>query len=61
MTRIDALTRETRQFAVGHRPLALGVKGNQLWIFVAQSAEEARARVTGSRIVEGVTPGDPSG
>ena len=59
VTRIDALTRETRQFMVGHRPLALAVKADRLWVFVAQSAEEARARVTGSRVVEAVTPGDP--
>ena len=59
VTRIDALTRETRQFAVGHRPLALGVEKGRLWVFLAQSADEARARINGSRIVEAVTPGDP--
>jgi ABC-type transport system substrate-binding protein/class 3 adenylate cyclase/tRNA A-37 threonylcarbamoyl transferase component Bud32/streptogramin lyase len=59
VTRINALTRETRQFSVGHRPLALGVAAGRLWVFVGQSAEEARARITGSRVVEAVTPGDP--
>ena len=59
VTRVDALTQETRQFDVGHRPLALGVTGSRLWVFVGQSAKDARARITGSRIVEAVTPGDP--
>ena len=59
VTRIDAQTRETRQFAVGHRPLALGIAGDRLWVFVGQSADEARARITGSRVLDAVTPGDP--
>jgi ABC-type transport system substrate-binding protein/class 3 adenylate cyclase/tRNA A-37 threonylcarbamoyl transferase component Bud32 len=59
VTRIDALTRQTRQYAVGHRPLALGVESGRLWVFVGQSAEEARARITGSHVVDAVTPGDP--
>jgi ABC-type transport system substrate-binding protein len=59
VTRIDAQTRETRQFAVGHRPLALGIAGDRLWVFVGQSADEARARITGSRVLAAVTPGDP--
>ena len=59
VTRIDALTHQTRQYAVGHRPLALGVESGRLWVFVGQSAEEARARITGSHVVAAVTPGDP--
>ncbi|MDX6573048.1 MAG: hypothetical protein QOC86_2204 [Gaiellales bacterium] len=59
VTRIDAATQQTRQYAVGHRPLAIGIRSGRLWVFAAQSAEEARARITGSRVVEAVTPGDP--
>jgi ABC-type transport system substrate-binding protein/class 3 adenylate cyclase/tRNA A-37 threonylcarbamoyl transferase component Bud32 len=59
VTRINAFTQETRQFDVGHRPLGVGVTGSHLWVFVGQSAKDAHARITGSRVVEAVTPGDP--
>jgi ABC-type transport system substrate-binding protein/class 3 adenylate cyclase/tRNA A-37 threonylcarbamoyl transferase component Bud32/streptogramin lyase len=61
VTRISALTGATRQFAVGHRPLALTVRKGKLWVFLGQSASDARARITGSRVVEAVVPGEPFG
>jgi ABC-type transport system substrate-binding protein/class 3 adenylate cyclase/tRNA A-37 threonylcarbamoyl transferase component Bud32 len=59
VTRIDPQTNATRQYRTGHRPSAIGVRGDEVWVYLDLSAADARARITGKKIVTAVSSGDP--
>jgi len=59
ITRIDPSTGRTRTFRTRHRPVAIGVTGREVWVFVGLGAADARARLAGSNVVRAAAVGDP--
>jgi serine/threonine-protein kinase len=59
VTRIDAETDRTATFDVGHRPLGLAVVKAHVLVSLGLSAEDARSRIVGSRVLTVAVPGDP--
>ena len=61
VTRLDPGTDETTTFDVGHRPLGLAVANDRVWVSLGLSAEDARSRIVGSRVLTAAVLGDPLG
>ena len=59
VTRIDPETDRTTTIEVGHRALGLAVAGDRVWVSLGLSAEDALARIVGSRVLTAAVVGDP--
>ena len=59
VTRIDPESDRTTTIEVGHRRLGLAVAGDRVWVSLGLSAEDARARIVGSRVLTAAVVGDP--
>jgi serine/threonine-protein kinase len=59
VTRIDPATATATSFPVGHRPLGLAAGGGRIWVSLGLSANDARSRITGSRVLEAAVLEDP--
>jgi hypothetical protein len=58
VTRIDPVTDRTQSFHVGHRPRGLAVVDNRVLVSLGLSAEDARSRIVGSRVLRAAVLGD---
>jgi ABC-type transport system substrate-binding protein/class 3 adenylate cyclase/streptogramin lyase/tRNA A-37 threonylcarbamoyl transferase component Bud32 len=59
VTRIDPDDDSTRQFESGHRPVGVGVADGRVWVTVSLSPAEARARLSGTKVVRVAVAGEP--
>jgi ABC-type transport system substrate-binding protein/class 3 adenylate cyclase/tRNA A-37 threonylcarbamoyl transferase component Bud32 len=59
VTHIDTASGDAASFHTGHRPLAVGVSGDKLWVFLGLGAADARSRVSGSHVVRQAAVGNP--
>src|SRR5262249_45764006 len=58
VTKIDPETGETTSYPTGHRPVAIGVIGSDVWVYAGLGAADANARVGGG-VVRQAAVGNP--
>ena len=59
VTRIDAASGKASTFRTRHRPLTVGVTGKEAWVYLGLSATDARALISGPKVVRQAAVGNP--
>jgi serine/threonine-protein kinase len=58
VTRIDPVTDNTVSYDLGHRPLGLAVANGRVFVSLGLSADDARSRIVGKRVLTAALLGD---